>query len=238
MAPYLFRQIPARHLPRIIPFLYDVSVLAVGPHMHLIGKSIRSFGVTLSQDTLPFIDIPDWDFHWQGTYSFPRILHLPAGTTLYSSALYDNTSSNPNNPNNPPLNVGLGEATTDEMMLVYFAYTGYQPGDENIIQDSSILLSTKNISYTDIVSTPQLYSPFPNPANESTKVQFFLPEKTTIKFSISDLNGKILWSDSGSDEKSAGYHVLSIPLSSISNGMYILSMETPGIIRTKKLIID
>src|SRR6185436_13388896 len=47
-----------------------LSTLSVGPHMHLIGKSIMSYGVTPSNDTIPFINIPEWDFHWQGLYSF------------------------------------------------------------------------------------------------------------------------------------------------------------------------
>ena len=38
-----------------------------------------------------------------------------------------------------PQLVTQGEATTDEMMLVYFAYMAYQPGDEDIVIDSSLL---------------------------------------------------------------------------------------------------
>jgi hypothetical protein len=220
----------------IVPF--DLSVLAVGPHMHNIGRSITSFGITPSQDTIPFIHIPEWDFHWQGTYSFQRVLRIPAGTTLYSSAFYDNTNANPHNPNNPPQNVALGEATTDEMMLVYFAYTLYQTGDENIIQDSSILLSNDEILYNDIVNTAQLYDPYPNPANESTNIQFLLPERSISNIIIRDLQGKIIWSDQHEGSRHAGYHYLTIPLSNFSRGLYTISLETDQYIKTKKILVE
>ncbi len=216
----------------------DISILAVGPHMHLIGKSITSYGVTPTQDTIPFIHIPHWDFHWQGTYSFQKVLYIPAGTTLYSSAFYDNTAANPHNPNNPPQNVSLGESTTDEMMLVYFAYTGYQTGDENIIQDSSILLSNREIAFTEIVSTVQLYSPSPNPAKDKTSIQFFLPYKSAVQFFISDIQGRVVWSDNPNIERSAGFHTIDLPLSSFSRGIYTISLNGADFIRSKKLIVD
>jgi len=214
----------------------DLSVLAVGPHMHNIGRSITSYGVTPSQDTIPFIHIPEWHFHWQGTYSFQRVLHLPAGTTLYSSAFYDNTTANHHNPNNPPQDVFLGEATTDEMMLVYFAYALYQTGDENIIQDSSILLSNEDVFFNDLVKTAQLYNPYPNPAKDFCTVDYLLPERTRVTLKLSDLQGKIVWSTNESD-LSAGYHSVRIPLVNFSQGIYTISLEGTDFTRTKKLLV-
>jgi hypothetical protein len=46
--------------------------------------------------------------------------------------MYDNTDANDDNPNNPPADVGLGENTTDEMMVCFFMYTVHFPGDEDI----------------------------------------------------------------------------------------------------------
>jgi hypothetical protein len=48
--------------------LQQASLLGIAPHAHLICTSMKSFGITAQGDTLPFIDIPHWDFHWQGTY--------------------------------------------------------------------------------------------------------------------------------------------------------------------------
>lgn len=137
-----------------------VSVFAVAPHMHLLGKSIKAFGVSAANDTVRFVDIPKWDFHWQRTYLFPKVLKLEPGT-LWAEASYDNTTANPNNPSNPPKAVSLGEGTKDEMLLVYFWYTLYQSGDENIVIDGS---EPKNLSSKVIVNQPRL--PYPNPAEE------------------------------------------------------------------------
>ena len=114
-----------------------VSVIGIGPHAHLICESMWAYAVTLANDTIPLINIPDWDFHWQGFYDFRQPIKFPFGTKLHGYAHYNNTQSNPHNPNFPPQPVSLGEATTDEMMLFYFVYTGYQPGDENIIIDAN-----------------------------------------------------------------------------------------------------
>ncbi len=129
----------------------DLTFLSVFPHMHLIGRSIKAYAVTPGGTTIPLIDIPEWDFEWQGNYDFRQPLYLPAGTTLYGEAFYDNTTNNPYNPSNPPINVSAGEATNDEMMLIAFAYLPYQNGDENIVVDTS----TTTINYCDTLTVPE-----------------------------------------------------------------------------------
>ncbi|MFN8352551.1 MAG: hypothetical protein U0U25_13880 [Flavobacteriales bacterium] len=121
------------HAQYTIPI--PVAVTAVGPHAHLLGRSMRSWAITPAQDSVPLISIPDWDFHWQGMYEFRNPVYLPAGTVLHGEATYDNTTNNPENPNDPPNWVFLGEGTTDEMMLFYFAYTFGFPSDTLIVVD-------------------------------------------------------------------------------------------------------
>ncbi len=112
----------------------NYTFLSAAPHMHLIGKTIKSWAITtIPNDTIRFVDIPEWNFHWQDAYIFPNAVKVPANSTLKAIATYDNTSNNPDNPNSPPQNVTAGEATTDEMMMVFFAYMPYQSGDENLI---------------------------------------------------------------------------------------------------------
>lgn len=112
------------------------TITAIGPHSHLLGKRMKAYAVRPGNDTVPLIDIPDWDFRWQGLYSFRQPIYLPTGTVLYGEATYDNTTNNPDNPNDPPAYVWLGEATTNEMMLFYFAWTIGIQSDENIIVDN------------------------------------------------------------------------------------------------------
>jgi hypothetical protein len=146
----------------------NVSVFAVAPHMHLIGQHIKSYGV-VGTDTTPFIDIPDWDFHWQRTYVFPKIQKLPTGMKLKAEAFYDNTVDNPSNPSSPPKNVSVGERTTDEMMLVFFWYMLYQAGDENIVIDTS---SQKNLVASVVNPKANTIETFyPVPANDILHIQ-------------------------------------------------------------------
>ena len=60
------------------------------------------------------------------------MLKIPAGFTIHAYATYDNTSSNPTNPNSPPEDMFWCDYTTCEMFFLPFAYVPYQEGDENI----------------------------------------------------------------------------------------------------------
>lgn len=141
----------------------NVSVFGIAPHMHLIGRSIRSYAIAPgSSDTLPLIRIPEWNFKWQGAYYFQKIQKVLGNTKLYAEAYYDNTISNPLNPNNPPQTVNAGENTNDEMMLVYFIYTPYVTGDEHIILDSTLLVN----GLPNPEQNPYGFKVYPNPLND------------------------------------------------------------------------
>lgn len=212
----------------------NATVLTVAPHMHLIGRSIKSWAITPNQDTIPFISIPSWNFMWQGFYNFYRLIHVPLGSQLYAEAVYDNTSSNTYNPNNPPQDVPAGESTTDEMMIVYFAYTNYQPGDENIIVDSTIL-STPPAPISDIAKTVQLYDPYPSPAKDQVNVQYFLPQPGNITFELVDITGKQLMVLASGNQNS-GFGTNTINVQSLAAGTYFLKLTHNGITRTKKIV--
>ena len=218
----------------VIPAPYDLSIMSVGPHMHLVGKSISSYGVTPTNDTIPFIDIPNWDFHWQGNFSFQRVVHLPAGTTIYSEATYDNTTANPNNPNSPPQLVHLGEATTDEMMLVYFSYTYYLPGDENIILDSTLITTNVVDIHSSKISTAQLYEPYPNPVSHQLQFQYYLPESAMINISILDAEGKLIKNEIANGQ--SGLSTTKLDVSNYAAGIYFITLKTGDTIRVKKFL--
>ena len=65
----------------------DVSVLSIIPHSHLLGQSWQVFATSGdNQDTIPMIHIPEWDFHWQGIFTYPSLLHIPEGYTIHAIA--------------------------------------------------------------------------------------------------------------------------------------------------------
>jgi hypothetical protein len=102
----------------------DVELIGVGPHMHLLGRKIRMEMKRPDwRDTRMLIDIPDWDFNWQGFYAFEKPMPVRGGTRVSLACIFDNSASNPNNPHNPLKVVRWGEGTGDEMCLGYASIT-------------------------------------------------------------------------------------------------------------------
>lgn len=100
------------------PVPVDCTAIAVTPHMHMIGHDM-TMTLTLpdGKTTIPLVKISDWDFGWQNTYYFREPVDLPKGSVLNVEAHYDNSASNPRNPNHPPVPVQWGEGTKDEMCI-------------------------------------------------------------------------------------------------------------------------
>ncbi|MFN8287947.1 MAG: T9SS type A sorting domain-containing protein [Chitinophagales bacterium] len=221
--------------------IQGVSLLNLAPHAHLLCKDWLVYAITPTGDTVPLIKIDDWDFHWQGFYTLQKLKFIPKGSTVYGFATYDNTSNNPNNPNNPPQNVSVGEATSDEMMLVYFSYLIYQNGDENVVLDSTLLDTVEQpngitIPQNNIVSSVQLYEARPNPANNETVFSYFLPETGNISFKLYDLNGRLV--QEISVPKNTGFNTVTFNTEKLQAGTYLYSLNAGGITRTKQLVIS
>jgi hypothetical protein len=110
----------------------DISLISVMPHMHFIGKSFLAYVVTLKGETIPLIKIDNWDFNWQTTYQFKRLIKIPVGSRIIVKAEYDNTNENFANPNHPPKDIGYGWNSTDEMCNMVIYYLDYEKNDELI----------------------------------------------------------------------------------------------------------
>ena len=130
------------------------SLLGILPHSHLMGKSWEVYAETPGGETLPIINIPNWDFDWQGFYYPEYMQHIPAGSMIKAISTYDNTSSQ---------NMGWGELTTDEMFFCPIYYVPYEEGDENIYLgiEESTALSENSSSNLEL---------FPNPASEQIEI--------------------------------------------------------------------
>ncbi|MEY2998927.1 MAG: hypothetical protein RLZZ02_736 [Bacteroidota bacterium] len=197
----------------------DATVASILPHAHLLCTSMKALAVSPVGDTIPLIDIPQWDFHWQMNYRFKNLIKIPANSVLHGWATYDNTAFNPNNPNSPPQLVTVGEATTDEMMLFYFGYTAYQSGDENTVVDPNghqphhgncgmVHLD----DFEEPVSKP--WAPFPQPASEVLQVN---PPEDALYLEVVDASGRIVF-------RGAVPHALDVR--NWQNGLYVARMQT------------
>lgn len=206
----------------------NVTAVSVGPHAHLICRSFECYGITPIGDTLKFIKIDEWDFHWQGSHPFRKPIKIPAGTVLHSYAFYNNTLNNPENPSNPPQMVTEGEATTDEMMLIYFGYLAYQNGDEQMVIDtashSKHYLNCEP-SLLPVDPDSDMIKIYPNPTNDWLFIE--LPGSPLFTAKLMDGTGKTM----------AVYQNQSkISLQKFPSGIYFLQLHLAGKIISQKII--
>lgn len=113
------------------PLRRDVLVTGVMPHMHWLGKDFTFDAVLPDETRVPLIRIDDWDFNWQGTYSFGEPVFLPAGSWLEVVAHFDNSADNPANPHDPPRTVRWGDGTNDEMCIGIFEFVPATEADRD-----------------------------------------------------------------------------------------------------------
>lgn len=100
----------------------EVELLTVGGHAHYLCTSMQAVATLPDGSVRNLFRIADWDFNWQGRYDYEKPIRLPAGTRIDVEITYDNTESNPRNPSHPPVDVGFGESSTDEMGAITFTY--------------------------------------------------------------------------------------------------------------------
>jgi hypothetical protein len=105
-----------------IQFDNDSHIWALFPHTHLRGKSWEYRLVYPDGHSEVVLSVPKYDFNWQTYYEFARPLAVPKGTRLEATARYDNSSSNPWNPD-PAVDVRWGEQTWQEMQYSGITFT-------------------------------------------------------------------------------------------------------------------
>jgi hypothetical protein len=95
----------------------DYTLHSLVPHMHVRGRSMR-----IEADGQVLLNVPHYDFNWQHRYIFTEPKSFPRGTVITATAVFDNTASNPHNPD-PNATVHYGKQTTDEMFQLNWDIT-------------------------------------------------------------------------------------------------------------------
>jgi tetratricopeptide (TPR) repeat protein/mono/diheme cytochrome c family protein len=93
----------------------DVDLLAIYPHAHYLGKDLQALAILPDGSARTLIHIPQWNLNWQAVYRYANPVFLPKGSTISMHYVYDNSSDNPANPNDPPRHVVAGNRSSDEM---------------------------------------------------------------------------------------------------------------------------
>lgn len=111
--------IPAGEKAHVVKDKYvlpvDVEITAILPHAHFLGKKLQGYALLPDGTKKWLLLINEWNFNWQGDYRYAKPIALPKGTTLAMEYVYDNSSGNARNPNQPPKRVRYGLQSSDEM---------------------------------------------------------------------------------------------------------------------------
>jgi hypothetical protein len=116
----------------------DVELLGLIPHSHYIGRSVRGLAVLPTGEPREFLNIPRWDFRWQGDYRFATPLALRKGTRLIMEWSFDNSTNNVFNPRNPPTRVVYGLNTTNEMAELWIRMRCKTREDQDALMGSIV----------------------------------------------------------------------------------------------------
>ncbi len=97
-------------------FSQDSRILSLLPHMHQRGKSMKYTLVRPDGIREVLLDVPKYEYDWQNIYRFREPVAAPAGSLVEVEASWDNSSTNPANPD-PKANVPWGDGTDFEMLV-------------------------------------------------------------------------------------------------------------------------
>lgn len=99
-----------------------IRIWALFPHTHLRGTRWQYTLEKPDGTSEIILDVPRYDFNWQTYYFYAKPLEIPAGGKITSMAWYDNSASNPHNPDatKPVL---WGDQTWEEMQYTGFLYS-------------------------------------------------------------------------------------------------------------------
>ncbi|MGZ3931957.1 MAG: FlgD immunoglobulin-like domain containing protein [Bacteroidia bacterium] len=175
---------------------YDRSILAVFPHSHKVAKTLLNYAVAPG-DTIPLCRINDWDFNFQGYYTFKMMPKVPAGHQLFAQHVYDNTTAHVAS----PAVTTAGFATTNEMLFDGIMYLTYQPGDELINIEDIFSKELGNVyshdgySFVGIneqqgtAARPFTAYAFPNPFSDQIRIGYTLGSTEKVNVEIYSMLG-------------------------------------------------
>jgi hypothetical protein len=109
-------------IPAEIKAGQPIRVWGMLPHTHLRGTRWQ-YKLEKPDGTSEIIlDVPRYDFNWQTYYMFANPIDMPAGSRIVSTAWYDNSKGNKDNPD-PTKEVRWGDQTWEEMQYTGFLYS-------------------------------------------------------------------------------------------------------------------
>jgi hypothetical protein len=217
----------------VVPF--DVSLVGIFPHMHYLGTKWEVYMENTNGTRTNLIRIPEWDFNWQGGYYFDRFKVAKKGSIIRAFATYDNTTSNPANPNDPLKIVTWGEGTKDEMYYLPLLWVPYKAGDESVIFDNN------TSAVGDLPKTEHAMSLYPNPVSASSvdnvQLSFLMKQGLAVSIQLFDNTGQLVRTIRDKEFFQTGSHIVHIQTASLAAGMYMVRLTSDHKIESSSFLM-
>lgn len=114
----------------------DAELRAIQPHAHYRARSVEVWATEPGGVRRPLLRIRDWDFNWQDQYRYASPFWVAAGTTIEMVYVFDNSDTNPRNPDKPAVRAGWGWRSSDEMADVWIQLmTRTEPDRDRLARD-------------------------------------------------------------------------------------------------------
>lgn len=211
----------------------DISVMGIFPHSHLLGKEWEAWVEHVDGSKTNLISIPEWDFNWQSTYYFNKFIKVEKGAKIFAKAVYDNTTNNINNPNNPPKGIAWGDRTEDEMYYMPFLFVPYEDGDENILFED-ITLNTSDYAFD--ARKNYILPLIPNPVESNTLLKFNISRGQSLTITLLDNHGKLVRTLRKGEFYNNGLNQIYFDAQWLTQGTYHISLQGKDINLIKSFI--
>ena len=104
----------------------EVALIAVRARMNQRGKRMKFSKQALDGSEISILSVPAYNYGWQPNYLLSEPVILSAGESIVVSGGFDNSVSNPNNPD-PDKVVPFGLESWEEMFSGYVTYYSLAP---------------------------------------------------------------------------------------------------------------
>lgn len=132
------------------------------------------------------------------------------------------------------VNLNLAAYDGDAELMIRFK--GISAFGNNVYVDDIMLVNSANVSLeeNDVLSSINVY---PNPSSANTNVEFDLTNTSIVNVTLTDLTGKLI-SQPVNGEMTEGNHKVSLDLSNVQAGVYLVEITVNGVSKIEKLIVE
>jgi hypothetical protein len=117
------------------------------------------------------------------------------------------------------------------------AYDWYYTNEVPMVRLNLDPNATNTVAVEEIAEGPfQLYPAFPNPAAETTRIQYRLDQVADVAVEVRDVTGKVV-SQVVRGTQPAGYHSITLDVANMAAGVYTYSLNVNNARSTQRLII-